>query len=1009
MEALFEPDDWRRQTEALRRIARALVGEAHGDDVVQNAYLTVLEGRPKGITAGWLTRTVRSRALDLLRRERRRSRTLQGLAASGPHPEPEVGEKLELHRLVVEAVQGLREPYRRTVYLRYFDGLTPAEIALRVDAPVKTVKTRLHRALALLRERLDHGYGAGPGAGAQALAAAFLPRGAGGLPWAGGAALTGGLGIMAKKIGIVVVAILVVWGTSHWLSDRGEALRPQAGAPGKAADTDIEALPAREGRPALDPGGERVAAVPEGSAEPAPAPPVAPSGSVTVHVRWAQGSPAAGIGVQLRAVGAVYAGLERVISDASGTARFEGVPPGRIDVSSDWRDIDASVNVQVVAGREETVELVIPRGLAVEGQVLDGDGAPVGGAGIWLTTGHGDWLGGSEVASAGPDGRFRLRDVPRQQSLGAVAAGYAPSELVDLEAIDTSRSPVSVQLVLKDEGGALRGTVTGPGGEPVAGASVSLGAYGEGDWHSPGDWFTEAWTPRVVLTDEQGRYAMEGLEVGLQPLRVRSAGLPVWKGEVEILAGRTAHMDAVLRQGVTVAGRVTNAQGEPVAGAVVRAFDQDIPRTFLQGGQYDYEDAFFYPWATTDGEGHYVLTALPPGELFLFANPPRERGARRRSVMRAEEVLNAAPGEVLAWDPVIGPGRVIEGIVIYRDGHPMPHVFLSARNDRTGVAQSLVNGEDGRFTFYNMQDAPYVLGVQLWDAPKGAEPVQARDVYPDQGPVELVASYDRPQEQETCTVRCTLVDAGERAESPELLTVQLESDRNFARVWVEREGAGFVFPEVEPGRYRPVVLLLESPILVGDWIELEPGEDRDLGTLRTEPGASLNLLAPRPAGTEDVEIRLFLRSGGTMSSTEVKLGTDAERRIQNLTPGTYDVRAYGTGIASVFVEAEVRLGRENELSLELQPAVPCGIEITWPENEALGSLSVRVSDAAGEVVWDRTETNVAFLPRPYTLSPQFVLGNYTVVAESKSGLRGTAALVVDDLEPDPEPVGIELR
>ncbi|MCP3919298.1 MAG: sigma-70 family RNA polymerase sigma factor [bacterium] len=60
----------------------------------------------------------------------------------------EIAERLELHRNLTEAVGALREPYRSVVYLRYFDGLGPTEIAGELDVPVKTIKTRLALALA---------------------------------------------------------------------------------------------------------------------------------------------------------------------------------------------------------------------------------------------------------------------------------------------------------------------------------------------------------------------------------------------------------------------------------------------------------------------------------------------------------------------------------------------------------------------------------------------------------------------------------------------------------------------------------------------------------------------------------------------------------------------------------------------------------------------------------------------------------------------------------------------
>ncbi len=62
------------------------------------------------------------------------------------------GEDAEAVR---DALRGLEEPYRETVALRYFGGLTVPEIAEACGRPQGTVKTHLHRGLLRLRERLD--------------------------------------------------------------------------------------------------------------------------------------------------------------------------------------------------------------------------------------------------------------------------------------------------------------------------------------------------------------------------------------------------------------------------------------------------------------------------------------------------------------------------------------------------------------------------------------------------------------------------------------------------------------------------------------------------------------------------------------------------------------------------------------------------------------------------------------------------------------------------------------
>ncbi|MEM6571338.1 MAG: sigma factor-like helix-turn-helix DNA-binding protein [Planctomycetota bacterium] len=61
----------------------------------------------------------------------------------------------DAHRALVEHVMALDEPHRGTLLQRYFRGRTPAEIAAREGVTVASVSSRLTRAHAALRERLE--------------------------------------------------------------------------------------------------------------------------------------------------------------------------------------------------------------------------------------------------------------------------------------------------------------------------------------------------------------------------------------------------------------------------------------------------------------------------------------------------------------------------------------------------------------------------------------------------------------------------------------------------------------------------------------------------------------------------------------------------------------------------------------------------------------------------------------------------------------------------------------
>src|SRR5207253_7921243 len=79
---------------------------------------------------------------------------LAALAAADPSP-AEIVEAREFWSLVESALQVLPAEQRRAVLLHYVDGLSCEEIAALLDEPAGTVRVRLHRARARLRDRLS--------------------------------------------------------------------------------------------------------------------------------------------------------------------------------------------------------------------------------------------------------------------------------------------------------------------------------------------------------------------------------------------------------------------------------------------------------------------------------------------------------------------------------------------------------------------------------------------------------------------------------------------------------------------------------------------------------------------------------------------------------------------------------------------------------------------------------------------------------------------------------------
>ena len=433
-------------------------------------------------------------------------------------------------------------------------------------------------------------------------------------------------------------------------------------------------------------------------------------GILLVRVRWQDGKPAPNVAVALTSRRPVYHTVLRRLTNEQGVVQFGDLGPGEFEVSSHR---GGRAKATVAAGKvvEAALEL---KGVDVHGVVVDATGAAVVDAEIWLTRAHHiDWLGGRVVARSDTRGEFRIRGVPPDQCLGALAKSFAPSDLVDLDDVDSTKVPVRVRLVVRERGGAVTGVVTSPAGDTVPAAVVCVGKQPRRFRYRLGsNSYFETWTPLGTTTDADGHFELPSVASGKHPVAIRARGLPIWKGEVVVRSGETSRLDVQLLDGVMVHGVVTDGAGQRIGGAIVRAYDKALSESFIQGGQFDYESVFGFPFTSADDQGRYRVAGIAPGSIHLYATRQRTPRYGFGTLVRAKAVLHGDAGEELLWNAVIEPGHQVSGLVTYKNGTPMKHCFINLRHEKTNKLQALVTDKEGRFRFTNLEPAYYKVGVQ---------------------------------------------------------------------------------------------------------------------------------------------------------------------------------------------------------------------------------------------------------------------------------------------------------
>jgi RNA polymerase sigma-70 factor (ECF subfamily) len=151
----------------LYRIARGVVrNDAEAEDIVQEAYLRAFASlstfRGGSSLSTWLSRIVINEALGRLRKRRRMVAMPDNPEAQiirfplNPSDDPErTMAQRQILALVERATDSLPDVYRTVFVARVIEGFSMEETADLLGLRPETVKTRLHRARALVRKALD--------------------------------------------------------------------------------------------------------------------------------------------------------------------------------------------------------------------------------------------------------------------------------------------------------------------------------------------------------------------------------------------------------------------------------------------------------------------------------------------------------------------------------------------------------------------------------------------------------------------------------------------------------------------------------------------------------------------------------------------------------------------------------------------------------------------------------------------------------------------------------------
>lgn len=900
-----------------RGLARRLVRDAAAaDELLQETWLALLS-RPRAAleaarSRGFLGAVLRNRARETGRADRARERRERAAARGEALPSAErLLSAFESQRVLAAAVERLEEPYRRTVLLRWFEGLSLDEIARREGSPAATVRTRHRRALERLRADLERDLG-----GARGLTRALLPAAG---PPLGRAALSVGGILVAKKLVLASAAVLCA--ALVLVARREEPAPPERGraaelalelaTPEAPADAAPAARGARDAAPAdaADPEPPRAAARRSPAAPPAvsgrvlPAPGAPPDDDARVYALDRPTSYAALVR-RIHDDGPADSWTRSVPVAEDGSFAFAAtdLPAGareRVHLSLRGRHAWLADSVEVELGPGAPEVLLAARcGALLRGRVRGPSGAPAADAVV-------DFDSRAAVAELparpGPpgapsgihaevrtdaEGRFEVRAVPPGEggTLFVLPRDLAPllRDTGPLAECATAELDLAAPA-----GGAVAGAVVDDAGAPVAGARVTASLRGR----SMGFDDREL---RSAASDERGRFRLDALPPGEVVLRASRAGLLESERTPVAIADGGAAADTVLAlaRGAVLAGRALFADGAPAAGARVDArFDPGFavgPAAFgaLRGARGS---------AVAADDGTFEVGGLGPG-------PFRVRASAERDGATCVAALDAVrPRGELAL--VLAPPAALRGAVTGPGGEPAPGAAVVALRIAPGAVGETVTdrraaaaGADGAFELPDLAPGTWRVRAR---APGRAPSEDVELALPD-GARELALALAVPARvagvvvaPDGATVSGAVVSTGDAG--PALLSGR---DGDALPTAVTDERGRFELAELRPGELALVARADGFASSEALPLAVAAGEERAGLRLELRRGARLTGRVFGEGGRPDAGCTVNLvrwNAGGTFA---VRLATaDGEGRFafEGVDPGTWQVVAVAGG------------------------------------------------------------------------------------------------------------------
>ncbi len=416
-----------------------------------------------------------------------------------------------------------------------------------------------------------------------------------------------------------------------------------------------------------------------------------------------------------------FSAEEATTSDANGFFTLAGLGEGTATIRAFGPGHSGTTVADVAIGTGNLV-LVVQRLAAIEGVLVDAEGAPIVGSKVSANADSRGWGGidsmplvQREDVTTAEDGTFRLESVePGTVTVAARGKGHLPALVTDVH-VQPGLTVRGVRLTAA-AGAAARALVVDEAGVPVSGARVTAQLPGGGQRFTMTRAGAEFWSDALgpVTTDADGRALLPGLPPGDLTF---GAEHPAFAAAPAVTAAvpttGTIDVRLVLTKPGFVDIHVADARGADAGGRDVRI------------ASVGKENEGSGPARATGADGHVRFGPLAPGVYgaTIVRRQDQQHGGDAeftfgdddRAVESSRQQFTIAGGETSTLELSVPVMARLHGTVLGLDG-PLTDCTVElvrrgeATSDWAGFgSRSVRSGKDGDYVFDEVEAGSYTL------------------------------------------------------------------------------------------------------------------------------------------------------------------------------------------------------------------------------------------------------------------------------------------------------------